>query len=268
MADGQSKELNDEIQRIWNTNAEWWDDKIGDGNDFQRLLIEPASERLLGDITGQLILDIGCGAGRFTRRMAELGAKVVAFDFCERFIQRARQRTPAETPVEYHLVDVTDFNRLLEFGKNRFDQSVATMSLMDMAEIEPLFRALAMILKPNGQFICTIQHPCFQPPGMTSFAEQSEKDGVIIKQNGVKITNYLTPFAYRGIGIVGQPEPHYYFHRPLAYYLNTAFSAGFILDGFEEPNFPTVNANHASLRWDDMPEIPPILAMRFRPKKV
>ena len=33
-------ERGDENRRIWDANALWWDDRIGDGNDFQTLLIE------------------------------------------------------------------------------------------------------------------------------------------------------------------------------------------------------------------------------------
>ena len=33
------------------------------------------------DLTGKLVLEAGCGAGRFTRILAELGARVVAFDY-------------------------------------------------------------------------------------------------------------------------------------------------------------------------------------------
>jgi hypothetical protein len=40
-------EQGDDNRRIWDANARWWDDRIGDGNDFQTLLIEPATERLL-----------------------------------------------------------------------------------------------------------------------------------------------------------------------------------------------------------------------------
>ena len=82
----------DENRRIWDANALWWDDRIGDGNDFQTLLIEPATERLLDVGAGDTILDAACGAGRFARRMAELGARVVAFDHSAEFIARARVR--------------------------------------------------------------------------------------------------------------------------------------------------------------------------------
>src|SRR5215467_12695023 len=56
-------ELAGENLEIWNANAVWWDDRIGDGNDFQTHLIEPATERLLAISPGDHVLDIACGAG-------------------------------------------------------------------------------------------------------------------------------------------------------------------------------------------------------------
>src|SRR5262245_30824543 len=101
-------EHNDENRAIWDANASWWDDQIGDGNEFQTRLIEPATERLLAITAGDLVLDVACGAGRFARRMAGLGARVVAFDYSARFIERARQRTANDVAIEYHVVDATD----------------------------------------------------------------------------------------------------------------------------------------------------------------
>jgi hypothetical protein len=45
--DGEFSDLTEDNHRIWDINAIWWDDRIGGGNDFQTLLIEPATERLL-----------------------------------------------------------------------------------------------------------------------------------------------------------------------------------------------------------------------------
>ena len=67
-AKSEFPELAGENLEIWNANAAWWDDRIGDGNEFQTHLIEPASERLLDISAGDYILDIACGAGRFARR--------------------------------------------------------------------------------------------------------------------------------------------------------------------------------------------------------
>jgi len=258
-------DFNAEARRIWNTNAEWWDDKIGDGNAFQCELIEPATERLLRVSPGEMILDVACGAGRFARRMAELGAYVVAFDFSERFIQRAKERTPAEVKnIEYHVADATNEGQVLAFGVNRFDAAVATMALMDMASIEPLMNALAKSLKPNGRFVFSVMHPCFQPAEICKFAEQFEADGKVTIRAGVKVMKYLTPTAWKGQGIVGQPELQYYFHRPLSKLLGVCFEAGFVVDGMEEPAFKEGPGEPKNLAWRDLPEIPPVLGVRMR----
>ena len=69
-----------ETVEVWDALAAWWDDAIGDGNNTQDILVEPTQERLLELRAGERILDIACGAGRFTRRMASHGVRIVAFD--------------------------------------------------------------------------------------------------------------------------------------------------------------------------------------------
>ena len=266
---GDRAELGDEVWRIWDRNAEWWDDRIGDGNAYQIELIEPAQERLVKIEPGTTILDVACGAGRFTRRTAELGAHVVAFDFSERFIERAKQRTPADvTNIEYHVADATDEQQLLAFGKGRFDGAVATMALMDIADIVPLFRVLAQLLKPGGWFVFSVLHPCFQGAGRRLFTElAAHNEGRITFRSGVTITQYMTPRAHLGESIMGQPEPHYYFTRPLSVLLASGFESGFVLDALVEPAFEPGRGDGRSVDSKNMPEIPVILAVRMRLEK-
>jgi len=263
---GHRPELDNEARRIWDRNAEWWDDRIGDGNAYQIELIEPAQERLAKIEPGMMILDVACGAGRFTRRMAEMGAHVVAFDFSERFIERAKQRTPADvTNIEYHVADATDEAQLLEFGAGRFDGAMATMALMDTADIKPLFRALAALLKPGGWFVFSVLHPCFETAERRLFMELTEDDeGRMRRRGGVTVLKYLTPCSTLGEGSPGQPEPHHYFFRPLSVLLAAGFESGFVLDGLAEQAFEPGRGDGRALSTDNMPEIPPILVARMR----
>jgi 2-polyprenyl-3-methyl-5-hydroxy-6-metoxy-1,4-benzoquinol methylase len=81
---------------VWDALADWWAAAIGGGNATQDLLVEPTQQRLLDLRSGQHLLDIACGAGRVTRRMAALGAEIVAFDHSENFIAWARENTPPD----------------------------------------------------------------------------------------------------------------------------------------------------------------------------
>jgi len=79
-----------------------------EGHDFQRILLAPTIEQLLKLRKDELVLEIACGNGNFARRMAQLGARVVTFDFREEFIQRARARPTqgSERMVEISLMNV------------------------------------------------------------------------------------------------------------------------------------------------------------------
>src|SRR4051794_6707697 len=84
--------LRHETRRIWDAKAEYWDARMGEGNQFQLVLVGPSSERLLAIRPGETVLDAGCGNGVFSRRLASLGARVVGTDVSERFLERARAR--------------------------------------------------------------------------------------------------------------------------------------------------------------------------------
>src|SRR5260370_33389077 len=142
--------LNREVRDIWDSKAAFWDAQMGEGNLFQRVLIGPASERLLRVRPGHTILDVACGNGVFSRRLAILGARVVATDFSARFLERARARTTEQVErIEYRLVDATDEQQLLALGEAQFDAAVCNMALMDMVTIKPLLAALPRLRKPG-----------------------------------------------------------------------------------------------------------------------
>ena len=259
--------LTRESREIWNAKAAFWDERMGEGNAFQRVLVGPATERLLALREGELVLDVACGNGVMARRLAALGVRVVACDFSEVFVERARARTPVELRerIEYAVVDATDEEQLLALGERRFDAAVCNMAFMDMATIEPLLRALRRLLKPEGRFVFCVTHPCFNTPSHRKVAEEEDRAGQIVVTYSIQIPAYLRPTIEKGGGMPGEPEPHYYFHRSLSDLLAACFRAGFVLDGLEEPAFAEPIQTEMVLNWGQMPDIPPVLAGRLRP---
>src|SRR5262249_38304668 len=149
--------LNQEVRDIWNQNASFWDERMGEGNTFHRTLIEPTQERLLDVRTGQRIVDLACGNGQFARRLARLGARVLAVDISEQMIEHARARTTGpDDLIAYRVVDCSQVEALLGLGEKQFDAAVCTMAIMDMAAIEPLFTAVAKLLKTGGRFVFSV----------------------------------------------------------------------------------------------------------------
>ena len=258
--------LTNETRDIWNAKADFWDERMGEGNAFQRQLVGPSAERLLDVQSGETILDVACGNGQFARRMADLGARVIATDFSERFLDRARARSAAYGDrIEYRQVDATDADALTAMTGQPFDAVVCLMALMDMTTIEPLMAAIPRLLKPEGRFVFVIQHPCFNSNGVTMLSEAVDDNGEERITHSLKLSRYLTLPPGKGVGMPGEPIAHYYFHRPLHDVLGTAFRHGLVMDGIEEPAFPEPD-DPRPFSWLTYSDIPPVFAARLRAK--
>ena len=267
----------------WEANADAWDARMGDeGNDFFNVLCWPVLASFLGSATtgqvstvppnsskplrGQNVLDIACGNGLTSRRLAALGANVTAFDFSANLIERARARPNLDSLISYHVLDATDEQALLSLGQHKFDSALSNMALFDMPEIEPLFGILPKLLKRNGVFVFSLMHPAFNNPSATLLAEEWD-DGQIQTRYAVKVPRYINQFQSQGLALRNQPKPQLYFHRPIRDYMNIAFQNGFVLDGFEERAFPPEHPQFATLGWGGkFSEIPPALIARMRLK--
>ena len=252
--------MKDEVKNIWNANAEFWDGKMGEGNDFHKILLESTQLRLLGIKSGDRVLDIACGNGQFARKIAELGANVTAIDFSDNFIKIAKSKS--KNNIEYRVIDVTIKADLKKLEGRLFDAAVCTMGLMDMENIETLIEHLPALLKPNGKFVFSITHPCFNSGEILLVQEQDDLEGEVRNRYSVKTSNYLIEKSNLGVGIVGQPKPQYYFHRPISTVLRLLFTRGFVLDAFEEPSYGETE-NTVSLHRVVYSHIPPALICRL-----
>ncbi|MEO8394911.1 MAG: class I SAM-dependent methyltransferase [Chloroflexota bacterium] len=269
MSDSEPKADNflEESRAIWDQNAEAWDARIGGGGGFQSILIAPTVEKMLAIQAGENVLDIACGNGIFSRRLAELGGSVVAADFSAKLIELAKQRTTkSDETVEYHVADATNEAELLALGgdhpSQRFDAVVCLNALMDMPKIEPLFRAVAKLLKPDGRFVFSIMHPCFNGLAMAMLAELP--DYAQVPNYSIKISRYLSTEVTKGLAISDQPAQQYYWHRPLHELFNSAFASGLVLDRLEEPPIKEEIKGKSAFNWANY-DMPPLLFARLRP---
>ncbi len=114
---------------------------------------------LVGDTTGQAVVDLACGEGHYTRLLRQRGAaKVVGVDLSERMIELARQQE-AERPlgIEYRVGDVKRLHSEAEF-----DLAVAAYLLnyaTNREELATICRNIAASLKPGGRFVAVNTNP-------------------------------------------------------------------------------------------------------------
>ena len=99
---------------------------------------------------GVSVLDLGCGTGKLTARMAEAGHPVTAVDFSEKMLEAAAKNAPGAQFLKAELLEVTK-----KLGDARFDCIIAVYSLHHLPDQEKyaLLTALKEHLNPEGVIV-------------------------------------------------------------------------------------------------------------------
>ena len=103
------------------------------------------------------VLDIGCGAGRTTVGLHELGYTVVAGDIVETLIEQARTRFPQ---LDFRVMDA----RALNVETASFDAALFSYNGIDVLYPETsrlaCLREIRRVLKPGGTFVFSSHNFC------------------------------------------------------------------------------------------------------------
>jgi ubiquinone/menaquinone biosynthesis C-methylase UbiE len=218
----------------WPDLAEWYDAKMGDEGDlWHRALIDPPLIALVGEVRHRTLLDLACGNGYLARRFAGEGAKVVGVDASAPVVALAEAREQKQPlGVVYH---VADAGAMPVLPDRSFDVVYANMALMDMPDVTGPFREVARVLRPEGRFVASICHPCFDVPGAGSWLWERKEFVTTVSR---RVGNYRLPFATTTPWLV--PDRSAFstrsYHRPLSWYVRELARAGFAVTAMEEPD--------------------------------
>jgi ubiquinone/menaquinone biosynthesis C-methylase UbiE len=218
----------------WEAFADWYDRKQGERGDlWHRALIDPVTLRLVGNCARKDVLDLGCGNGYLSRRLARKGARVTAVDSSPRMIKNAKSHDPRNALKIRYVRSNAD--RLTALPNSSFDMVVANMSLMDIEDAEGAIREAARVLRNGGRLVASISHPCFDTLSNSCWvAEKSLSRPLRVYR---KVRAYRTPFAEEVPWRVGESEREYTlgFHRPLNWYARVLSANGLAITALEEP---------------------------------
>jgi len=100
---------------------------------------------LLAPQRGERILDVGCGTGHLTSKIAGAGAHVTGIDSSAEMIASARTAYPA---LDFRVADATDFT----FGE-LFDAIFSNAMLHWVKRAEDAVVSMSRALRPGGRFV-------------------------------------------------------------------------------------------------------------------
>jgi len=106
--------------------------------------------------SGQLALDFGCGAGRSTRFLKQLGFETIGVDVSAPMLEQARVRDPQG---DYRLVPDGDLSSL---SPASFDLILSAFTFDNVPTLEHktiLLSALARLLRPDGRLVNLVSAP-------------------------------------------------------------------------------------------------------------
>jgi len=232
-ADAVSQE---EATQCWDEAAEEFAGRFKtDEEFFHKYVINPTLLDLLGDVKGKVVLDVACGEGHFSRKLAEQAKgdiQIIGIDASKRLIDIAQKKNqPFSHSIRFQ---VGDASRLEGLSSNSFDAAICNMALMFIKPFEETIQEVARVLKPQGLFVLSLLHPCFLTPGSGWIVEDSPEKGKG-KRIGWKTDNYHLRLVYHGVMTECDTKETYYFCRTLEDYFRALGKSGFVVTGLREP---------------------------------
>nr|WP_319538653.1 class I SAM-dependent methyltransferase [uncultured Methanospirillum sp.] len=186
---------------------------------FHRSIYMPVIEQMIGNVRDKNVLDLGCGSGNLTKKIALDGAFALGIDGSVTMISKACEEN-ADSSAMFAVMDLT---QPFPIKSRSMDIVVANMVLMDIPGIEICIREVSRILKPGGVFIISITHPSF----FCSDWECEDSDPHAYK----KVRDYLSEKC-ETIYFWGETV-HY--HRPLSTYFDALEKNGMGVLSLKEP---------------------------------
>ena len=229
---------NDKLKTSWGGVAQWYHDTVEDKGSYQKDLIQPNLLRLMDIKKGETVLDLACGEGFFSRRFAQLGAKVVASDIAPELIAIAKGHADSRG-VQYHVAPSHDISFA---SNNSVDKAVIILAIQNIDNVKDTLAEVARVLKPParggqaGKLYLVLNHPAFRVPKESSWGwdpvgVQYRRVDKYLSESRVKID--MKPGSS---SFAGAQDDRYTvtLHRPLQFYFKQLGKAGFGVTNMEE----------------------------------
>jgi SAM-dependent methyltransferase len=179
--------------------------------------------KMLPELAGKRVLDLGCGFGWHCRYAIENGAEsAVGIDISENMLREAERRNSSKR-IQYIRMAIED----IDFPADSFGVVISSLTLHYVESFSSILGKIDRCLVGGGHFVFSVEHPIF-----TAYGNQDWH----CDQSGTRlhwpVDRYFTEGIRQAV-FLGEEVTKY--HRTLTTYLNSLIATGFELTGVVEP---------------------------------
>lgn len=244
----------------WGKVDDWYDDYVEDPESYHQRVVEPNLVRILGDVSGKNVLDLGCGQGYFCRLFSEKGAIMSGVDVSPELIEKANQRSNG-AKIRYVVSPAED---LFSFANQSQDIVFSVLATQNMRELDRVIAEVKRTLKPDGRLILILNHPAFRVPQDSDWYYNPEN-----KKQGRVVTRYMSEATVKIDMHPGSNKKTftYSFHRPLQVFVKWLAKNNLAITRLEEWISHKESANGPRKMAEDKArkEIPLFMCIEARP---
>ena len=192
---------------------------------YNDLLEQPAMAKMLPDLNGKSVLDLGCGYGHncidFVRRGA---SRVVGVDISEKMLEVAKSES-SDDKIQYVNMSMTDIDKLNE----KFDFIYSSLAFHYVEDFDEFAKKMFSVLDSGGELLFSQEHPIITATVDGNGHFNKDENG---KRVSYTFSNYNEP---------GERKIHWYvdgvikYHRTFSNVVNALTKTGFVIEEICEP---------------------------------
>lgn len=138
-----------------------WSETYDSDENLTRDLDQKVTKESLANLQFHSILEIGCGTGKNTAFLAQVGTRVHALDFSEGMIEKAREKVRAENVI----FSVADLTQKWPCEDQSYELMVCNLVLEHIEDLNFIFSEASRVLEQKGIFLINELHPFRQYEG-------------------------------------------------------------------------------------------------------
>lgn len=153
-----------------------------------------ADLRLLGDLRGKRVLELGCGCAESSIAFAQRGAVAIGVDVsAERLAEARRLAEEAGVRIELRRGDLAD---LAFLRADTIDAAFSSLTLSQVEDLRRLFRQVHRVLKQGAPLVFSLVHPAYEmiddddPEPLVIRRSYFDRSPIVYQDQGGAVTDY------------------------------------------------------------------------------